>query len=128
MYTDSVELTNLDNDDPLKFYLRELATIRPLTKDQETNLLQHVRTQDEQAESAAKRLIEANLSLVVSIVERNSSAGIRMLDLIEKGNEGLLLALKTFPENSSDSFSAHAATCIEYAVSKAIAGSQSASE
>jgi len=82
-------------DDPLKLYLRELATIQPLTRDEEADLLQHVRTQDDQAELATKRLIEASLPLVASIAERNSSAGIRTLDLIEKGNESLLFALKT---------------------------------
>jgi RNA polymerase primary sigma factor len=115
---------DLDANDPLKFYLRELGTIRPLTRDEETDLLQHVRAQDEQAESAAKRLIEANLSLVVSIAERHSSASIHMLDLIQKGNEGVFIALKTFTRSSADSFSAHVATCVEDVVLRAIAESQ----
>lgn len=122
------QMTSVDNNDPLTFYLRELATIQPLTKDEETNLLQRVRSQDEQAESAGRRLIEAKLALVVSIAKRHSSAGIDMLDLIQKGNEGLLLALNTFAGGSSENFATHAATCIEDAVSKAIAESQSASE
>jgi RNA polymerase primary sigma factor len=115
---------SLDANDPLKFYLRELSTIRPLTRDEETDLLQHVRSQDELAESAEKRLIEANLSLVVPIAEKHSSAGIHILDLIQKGNEGLLLALKTFSGGSSGSFSAHAATCVEDAILRAISESQ----
>ena len=44
-------MMSLDANDPLKFYLRELGSVRPLTRDEETDLLQHVRTQDEQAES-----------------------------------------------------------------------------
>jgi RNA polymerase primary sigma factor len=115
---------SLDANDPLKFYLRELATIRPLTIDEETDLLQHVRMQDELAESAVRRLIEANLPLVVPIAERHSTSGIRMLDLVQHGNEGLLLAVKTFTGSSSDSFSAHAATYIEDAVLRAISKSQ----
>lgn len=51
-----------------------------------------------------------------------------MLDLIEKGNLGLMLALKTFPENSSDTFETYAANYIQEAVSKAIAESQSAND
>ena len=39
-------MTSLDNDDPLKFYLRELDTIQPLTKGAEDDLLRHVRSQD----------------------------------------------------------------------------------
>ncbi len=115
---------SLDANDPLKFYLHELGTIRPLTRDEEADLLQHVRTQDELAESAATRLIEANLSLVVPIAKRYSSAGINVLDLIQHGNEGLLLAVKTFAASSSGSFSAHAATCIEEAVLRAISEAQ----
>src|SRR2546430_864097 len=91
-----------------------------LTRCEETDLLQRVRKQNELAESAARRLIEANLSLVVPIAERYSSAGIGTLDLIQRGNEGLLLAVKTFNESSSGSFSTHAATCIQAAVLRAI--------
>ncbi len=110
----------LDENDPLRFYLRELDTVRPLTKDEETDLLEHVRAQDEQAESAAKRLIEANLSLVVSIAERHRSPGIHMLDLIQEGNKGLLAAVETFTARSGDSFSAHATTRVEDAVLRAV--------
>jgi Sigma-70 factor, region 1.2 len=51
-------MISLDSSDPLKFYLRELGTIRPLTRDEETDLLQHVLSQHELAESASRRLIE----------------------------------------------------------------------
>lgn len=114
----------MHNDDRLTFYLREVSKIRPLTKDEEADLLHQFQTQLEpEAEAAAKRLIEANLSLVVSIAERHATPGIDMVNLIERGNESLLLALKTFGESSSDSLSTHAATCIERAVAKAIAES-----
>jgi len=51
--------TDLDNNAPLKMYLHELATIPPLTNDEEASLLHHVRTQDDQAKSAGARLVEA---------------------------------------------------------------------
>jgi DNA-directed RNA polymerase sigma subunit (sigma70/sigma32) len=57
-----------------------------------------VRSWSELAESAGNRLIEARLSLVVSIAEGHAGVGIPVLDLIQKGNEGLLVALKTSPE------------------------------
>ena len=122
-----MDTAGLSNDDPLKVYLRELDTIPPLSREEETDLLRKLRTQKE-AESATRRLIETKLSLVVSIVERHSFAGIHILDLIQKGNEGLMHALKTFPGTSSDAFAAHAEACIEQAVSKAITESPSASE
>lgn len=117
-----------DSNDALKFYLQELASIPPLTKAEETVLLRQLQTQDEKAELAVKRLIEANLLLVVSIAERYSAAGPRVLDLVQKGNEGLLAAIKTFQGNSATNFSSHAASCIEAAIANAIAESQSSKE
>ncbi len=111
------------DDDPLKVYLRELHSIPPMTRDEEIDLSQHVRDEGQQAESAGKRLVEANLLLVVSIAERYRNPRVHILDLIKKGNEGLLLALQTFAGSSSDSFSAHAATCIDRAIAKVIARS-----
>jgi RNA polymerase primary sigma factor len=111
---------NLD-DDPVRVYLREVDAVPPLTKDEETELLRHVLTNDRQAAPAGRRLLEANLRLVVSIAEQHEVAGIHILDLIQKGNIGLMLALKTFAESSGGSFSAHAAVCIERAILEAIA-------
>jgi len=116
---------DLDNNAPLKMYLHELSTIPPLTNGEEASLLQHVRTQDDQAKSAGTRLVEAYLSLVVSIAERHSSAGISILDLIQEGNLALEVALRTFTGGPRGSFSSYAASCVEQAISKAIAESRS---
>jgi RNA polymerase primary sigma factor len=123
-----MQIADLSDDDPLKFYLRELATVQPLTSGEATGLLKQIRSGSDRAEYAERRLIEANLSLVVAIAERFRSQGCPMLDLIQKGNEGLLLALKSFTGESSDNFSVHAASCIESALSKAVSESQSPSE
>jgi RNA polymerase primary sigma factor len=123
-----MQMPDLSDDDPLKFYLREVATVQPLTSDEGAELLQQMRTGGNRAQYAEKRLIEANLSLVVAIAERFRSTGCPMLDLIQKGNEVLLLALKSFAGDSSDNFSAYAVGLIESTLSKAIAESQSPSE
>ena len=123
-----MELTDLGSDDPVRFYLREVETILPLTKDEETDLLQQWRSQDERADLVGRRLIRIEASMVVSIAARFSSAGVQMLDLIQEGNKSLLLALRTLPECSGDTFATHAAACIEEAISKAIAASPAKSE
>lgn len=128
VYTDRVELANLSDDDPLKVYLAELDTIQPPTKDEENDLLRDVRDRRETADCAARRLIEAKLSLVVSIAERQASLGIDMLDLIQRGNEGLMLALDTFDGKSGDEFATYATTCIQDAISKAVAESRPTSK
>jgi len=113
--------------DPLTIYLREIANIKPLTKDEETRLFQqlgHWGNSDEQAEIAARRLIESQLPLVVSIAERHWSSGIPMLDLIQEGNIGLMNAVKTFTERPIDDFSAHSTACVEGAIAKLVAKSK----
>jgi len=109
-------------DDPLTVYLRKLRAIPALTRDEEIELFQHVLAGDQESESASKRLIEANLALVVSISENYGDRGVHMLDLIQEGNDALLRALKTFSGQPAGSFSAHAATCIDAAIVKALAG------
>jgi len=47
--------TGLDSNDPLHVYLRELDTIQPMSRDEETALFQHLQNQDEQAEPATNR-------------------------------------------------------------------------
>jgi RNA polymerase primary sigma factor len=109
-----------DDDDAVEFYLRHVGAIPALTRDEEIELSKHVLAHDQQAESAAKSLIDANLAVVVSIAEGYLDSGMRMLELIQEGNAGLLIALKTFA-NSGETFSAHAAVCIRDAIAKALA-------
>ena len=111
-------------DDPVQVYLREIGTIPPLTIDEETELSHHVLAHNDQAESAGHRLVEANLLVVVTIARRHRSAGIHVLDLIQKGNDGLLFALKTFADAPQKTFSVYASQCIEQAISKAITESR----
>ena len=108
-------------DDPLGLYLDLVTKVPPLSREEELRCLQHLRARDQQAESAGKRLLEANLHLVVSIAERYSNNGIHILDLIQSGNAGLLAALQNFGESSDDNFPAHATPYIERAIAERIA-------
>ena len=60
-------------DNPVKVYLAEVRKVPPLSRDEEIRCLRHVRAGDQRAESAGKRLVEANLHLVVSIAQRYRS-------------------------------------------------------
>jgi DNA-directed RNA polymerase sigma subunit (sigma70/sigma32) len=90
-------------------------------RDEEIELFHYVRAHDRHAESAAKRLIDSNLSVVVSIAEAHRDSGMHVLELIQEGNEALLLALRTDRGDSRESFSAHAAACVRDAIAKALA-------
>ena len=111
-------------DDPVQVYLREVGAVPPLTKDQEIELSRHVLANDPQAEFAGKTLVEANLAMVVSIAQRYPRGNMHLLDLVQKGNDGLLFALKTFPDHPNQSFSTYAAACVDAAIAKAIADSE----
>jgi RNA polymerase primary sigma factor len=107
-------------DDPVKVYLAEVCKVPPLSREEEIRCVQHIRAGDDQAEAAGERLAEANLHLVVSIAERHRNDRVHILDLIQQGNDGLLVALQTFRDSSEDSFSAHATSHIERAIAKAL--------
>src|SRR6185312_7178108 len=108
-------------DDPEGLYLSKVQKIPPLRPDEEIRCLQHVRAGDEQAEPARKRLVEANLHLVVSIAERNRNDRVHFLDLIVKGNDALMGALQAFDASGEDNFPAYATACIERAIAQALA-------
>ena len=107
-------------DDPVKVYLAEVCKVPPLSREEEIRCVQHIRAGDDQAEGAGERLAEANLQLVVAIAERHRNDHVHILDLIQQGNDGLLVALQTFRDSVQDSFSAHATPDVERAIAKAI--------
>ena len=116
----------LFSDDPVRVYVATLREDhRPLSREEEMACVKHVRAADEQAERANKRLLEANLLLVVSIAERYGKDRIHVLDLIQEENTALLRALQSFRDSSEDSFSVHAAPFIERAIVEAISASGS---
>jgi RNA polymerase primary sigma factor len=60
--------------DALQVYLTEIRRIPALSREEEIACLEHVRAGDEMGEESKKRLVEANLELVVSLAERYQSA------------------------------------------------------
>lgn len=78
-------------------YIRELSTIEPLGKDEETTLFEQLRETigTQQREAIEKRLIESQLSLVASIAEKHIESGVPLLDLIQEGNLGLMDSVRS---------------------------------
>ncbi len=107
-------------DDPVRVYLREVQKVPALTPEEKADCVLHVRAKDERADWCGKTLIEANLHVVVSIAERSKDHRIHILDLIQKGNEGLLEALKSFANCDEENFTAHAIPYIERAIGRAL--------
>ncbi|MGI8822166.1 MAG: RNA polymerase sigma factor RpoD [Acidimicrobiia bacterium] len=148
---DALAATDLPNDDmvlisdPVRMYLQQIGRYPLLTSQQEVELAMQMEAGvradgklaaatdlgvDErvlleravrQADKARKRLVEANLRLVVSIAKRYVGKGLSLLDLIQEGNLGLIRAVEKFDYRKGFKFSTYATWWIRQAVTRALA-------
>ncbi|MFO7292781.1 MAG: sigma-70 family RNA polymerase sigma factor [Actinomycetes bacterium] len=141
---DLSEVSETAVSDPVRMYLNEIGRYKLLTAQQEVELAMALeagrRAQErldneelsdedvavlrqmvEEGEKAHRRLVEANLRLVVSIARRYVGRGLAMLDLIQEGNMGLMRAVERFDYRKGFKFSTYATWWIRQAISRAIA-------
>ena len=104
--------------DPLKLYVRAIGDGPLLTPAEEREL---ARRKDEGDEAAKRRLIEANLRLVMSITRNYTKAGVPLLDLIQEGNMGLIRAVEKFDYKMGYKLSTYATWWIRQSVTRALA-------
>lgn len=105
-------------DDPVRMYLKEISRIYLLSAEEEVELALKMKAGDEDAK---RRLVEANLRLVVSIAKRYVGRGMLFLDLIQEGNLGLIKAVEKFDYRKGFKFSTYATWWIRQAITRAIA-------
>lgn len=105
-------------NDPVRMYLKEIGRVPLLSADEEINLAMAMESGDTEAK---RKLVEANLRLVVSIAKRYVGRGMQFLDLIQEGNLGLIKAVEKFDYRRGYKFSTYATWWIRQAITRAIA-------
>jgi RNA polymerase primary sigma factor len=132
-------------EDSVQLYLREIGQVALLTAADEVSLAQEIargqdaisrlqqqnyRTYSERmgleravvcGEEARRRLIQANLRLVVSIAKKYLGSPLSFMDLVQEGNIGLMRAVEKFDYTKGNRFSTYATWWIRQAVTRAIA-------
>jgi len=137
-------LANIDTDDTIGLYLKEVGRVPLLTAQEEVDLAmriehgrraredlakdtsKHIRLDDlrsaiEDGWEAREQLITANSRLVISVAKKYMGRGVPFLDLIQEGNIGLIRAAKKFDYRRGHKFSTYATWWIRQAVTRAIA-------
>ena len=106
--------------DSVQAYLKEIGKIPPLTAKEERELAKRIEKGDKLAK---KKLIEANLKLVVSIAKKyvGRSSKLTILDLIQEGNIGLFRAAEKFDWRKGYKFSTYATWWIRQTITRALA-------
>ena len=121
---EDIDLTNMEGisvDDPVRMYLREIGRIKLLTADEEIDLARKIIQGGNVGAIAKRKLVQANLRLVVSIAKKYVGRGMLFLDLIQEGNLGLIRAAEKFDHERGYKFSTYATWWIRQAITRAIA-------
>lgn len=104
--------------DPIREYLKEIGSIPLLSPEEELELAKRKSEGDEQA---GKKLVEANLRLVVSIAKRYAGRGMSFLDLVQEGNIGLMKAVEKFDYTKGYRLSTYATWWVKQSITRSLA-------
>lgn len=97
-------LTKIETES-FRQYLNDISMIKPLTKDEETELLERLKNGDE---SAKDELIIRNLRFVISVAKKYQNNNTNLEDIINEGNIGLIVATQKYDVNSGFKFISYA--------------------
>ena len=110
---------NLPQTDDVGRYLQEIRSYPRLTPEEERELAMACK---EGNEEAVRKMVSANLRLVVSVAREYADRGVPLLDLIQEGSIGLLIAAKNFDYTLQFRFSTYATKWIRQRITRYIAG------
>lgn len=106
------------SEDSVQVYLRDIGRVKLLSAKEEIELARRICKGDQLAK---KRLVQANLRLVVSVAKKYQNRGLPFLDLIQEGNLGLIRAAEKFDPERGYKFSTYATWWIRQGITRALA-------
>ena len=109
------------DDDLLQSYLKEIGSIRLLSEEEEKELGRLIKNQKDDV--SKRKLVQANLRLVVSIAKRYTGRGVLFMDLLQEGSIGLMRAAEKFDYSKNFRFSTYATWWIKQSIVRAISNS-----
>ncbi len=110
---------NLPHADDMGRYLQEIRSYPRLTPEEERVLAMACKAGDGEA---IRKMVSANLRLVVSVAKEYADRGVPLLDLCQEGSIGLLIAAKNFDYTLEFRFSTYATKWIRQRITRYIAG------
>ena len=111
-----------NKDELLQMYLKDIGKIKLLNAQDEKEIGKGIKSEDEKKKAITKKkLIQANLRLVVSIAKKYIGQGISFLDLIQEGSIGLIKAAEKFDVEKGFKFSTYATWWIRQTIIRAVA-------
>ena len=110
-----------NEDDLLQMYLKDIGKVKLLSSKEEKVLGKQIKEgKPTQADIAKRKLIQANLRLVVSIAKRYIGQGVLFMDLVQEGSLGLIKAAEKFDYSKNFKFSTYATWWIKQTIIRAI--------
>ena len=116
-----------NKDEVLQMYLKDVSKIKLLKKEEEIAVGKTIKEgSKKEALMARKKLIQANLRLVISIAKKYTGQGILFMDLVQEGSLGLIKAANRFDYKKGFKFSTYATWWIKQTIIRAIANNSRA--
>lgn len=110
-----------NDDDILQMYLKDIGKIKLLNTKEEKALGKQIKEgQPTQSDIAKRKLVQANLRLVVSIAKKYIGQGVLFMDLVQEGSLGLIKAAEKFDYSKNFKFSTYATWWIKQTIIRAI--------